>query len=228
MKFCSECGGPLERRTVSHDESPRLVCTRCRRIHFENPKVLVMSLVTFESRILLARRATEPRAGFWSPPAGFVEIGESLEEAAAREIREETGVLLLPGELDLHVVSNLPQIGEVYVCFRGRASSDQATTSFECDRCRFFAHDEIPWAELAYPDLTPYIAGLFVEDSRATHSIHYTCTSTSGTRVTSYVIGKRRSRTEGSAFAAFDKVEYFEMDDDAPHPSTPGAETNRG
>lgn len=210
MKFCHDCGGLLERRAVAAAEPLRLVCTRCARIQYENPKVLVMSLITFESRILLVRRITEPRAGYWAPPAGFVELGESMDVAAAREVMEEAGVAVDPHALDLHVVSNLPQIGEIYVCFRGAASTKEVFAGKECDHCAFFDRGEIPWDQLAYPELVGYIDGLFIESSRDAFSVHYTCTGDTGMRVTSYAISARRSRTESIGFRPFPKPSYLD------------------
>lgn len=196
-------------------EPPRLVCVLCTRIVYENPKVLVMSLITFGARLLLVRRATAPQAGLWAPPAGFVELGETMHAAAAREVREEAGVLIAPDELDLHVVSNLPLIGEIYVCFRGVTKSDEVRAGQECDDSRFFAHDEIPWGRLAYPQLTSYIDGLFVEIVRNSYSVHYTSADQQGMRVNSYVIGKRRTLVEPNAvFEPHPKGDYFDPTQD--------------
>lgn len=211
MKFCSTCGGLLERRAVVHAERARLVCTHCTRIHYENPKVLVMSLVTCGQKLLLARRATAPKAGMWAPPAGFVELGENLDAAAAREVREETGVIVDPADLELHVVSNLAPIGEIYVCFRGVTSSEEACPGLESDDCRYFTHDEVPWDRLAYPQLNSYIEGIFVESSRNQFSVHYTTADAAGLRICSYVIGKRRTRFEtAEAFEPQSKGDYFD------------------
>jgi ADP-ribose pyrophosphatase YjhB (NUDIX family) len=187
------------------------VCTSCARIQYENPKVLVMSLITFGSRLLLVRRATAPQVGMWMPPAGFVELGETMDAAAAREVREEAGVVIDPGELHLHAVSNLPLIGEIYVCFRGVAESDAVRAGQECDDCRFFAHDEIPWDQLAYPQLASYIDRIFVESTRNAFSMHYTSMDQQGTRVNSYVIGRRRTQVEAAAvFETHPKGDYFD------------------
>ncbi len=89
MKFCPDCGHPVELRIPPGDNLPRAVCTACGTIHYENPRIVVGCVPEWQGRILLCQRAIEPRRGYWTTPAGFLEIGETLQNAAARESLEE-------------------------------------------------------------------------------------------------------------------------------------------
>jgi ADP-ribose pyrophosphatase YjhB (NUDIX family) len=118
MMFCSSCGKPVELRRLTNDTRPRFVCTSCGSVHYSNPRILVACLAYHGERILMCRRAHEPRRGLWALPAGFMEENESLEQAAARETLEETGVEVSPAALVLYSVLSLPHMNQVYVTFR--------------------------------------------------------------------------------------------------------------
>jgi ADP-ribose pyrophosphatase YjhB (NUDIX family) len=118
MKFCSRCGNPLVRGCAVGDSRERFLCDGCGEVHYINPKVLVACVAYFEDRLLMCRRAREPDYGLWEVPSGFMEDGESLEEATTREVAEETGVRIAPERLDLYSVLSLPQMNQVYVVFR--------------------------------------------------------------------------------------------------------------
>ena len=146
------------------DVQQRLICTACGYIHYTNPKVVCTALLESPDRegILLLRRATEPRSGFWSIPGGFMETGEGLAAAAAREAREEVGVKAL--DLKLFCVHGLSFIDQVYVAFRGRIESAAGIVpGVEAIEARFFAAGEIPWEELAFPVVAESLR-LFLKD----------------------------------------------------------------
>lgn len=154
MNYCSACGSRLIRRWIQSDERERLVCASCRRIHYENPKVLVLCMVHWENRLLMCRRAHEPARGLWTVPAGFVEIGENLEEAVVRETREETGVVIDPRALSLYFVASLPHIDQVYIGYRVKLL--QAPTLClgpECLEAALYSRDELPATQLAFHDM---------------------------------------------------------------------------
>jgi ADP-ribose pyrophosphatase YjhB (NUDIX family) len=121
MKYCPECGTRLEAHWISTEGRERLVCALCAKIRYENPRILVALMLTCGDRLLLCRRAQQPSLGAWTPPSGFMERGETLERAAAREALEEAGVRIDPERLILYSVSSLPKISEVYVVFRAIA-----------------------------------------------------------------------------------------------------------
>jgi ADP-ribose pyrophosphatase YjhB (NUDIX family) len=122
MNFCSRCSSPLVRRCSVDESRERLFCDSCGEFHYLNPKVLIACVAYFGNQLLMCRRAREPDHGLWEVPSGFVENGESLEEATIREVAEETGVRIVPEQLDLYSVLSLPKMNQVYVVFRAELS----------------------------------------------------------------------------------------------------------
>ncbi len=150
MRFCSQCGSDrIALEVPAGDSRPRHVCHACSTIHYQNPKVVTGCLVTHGDRVLLCRRAIEPRRGFWTAPAGYLENGETLQEGAARETREEADARV---EIDdLYAVFNLTHIHQIYVFFRGRLVDGQYGVGEESLESRLFSEEEIPWDEIAFP-----------------------------------------------------------------------------
>jgi ADP-ribose pyrophosphatase YjhB (NUDIX family) len=149
MKFCSACGsGELAFRVPPDDNLPRHVCAACGVIHYQNPKIVVGCLPVWEDRVLLCKRAIEPRRGLWTLPAGFLENGETLGAGAARETVEEAGarVDLLP----LYAIISLPQISQVYMMFRARLLDLDFSPGPESLEVKLVTADEIPWDQLAF------------------------------------------------------------------------------
>jgi len=143
-------------RTVPDgDTHERLVCRECGFVAYENPKIVVGSVVAHDGRVLLCRRAIEPRRGYWTLPAGYMELGETAEEGAAREVREEAGArILLDGVLALFSIS---RIGQVQIIFRARFADPQASPLFapgvESLDVGLFGWEDIPWPEIAFPSV---------------------------------------------------------------------------
>ena len=148
MKFCSKCGQAIALRIPEGDQLPRAVCTACGTVHYENPRVVVGCVPEWQGKILLCRRAIEPRLGYWTAPAGFLEIGESLAAAAARETSEEALAEVAVGSL-LSVV-NVLHAAQVHVMFRARLASDRHGAGFESLETALFAEAQIPWGEIAF------------------------------------------------------------------------------
>lgn len=149
FKFCAECGGGLVESQPESEDRPRLVCQTCGYIHYINPKVVVATIPTFEDRIVLLRRGIEPRRGAWTFPAGFMEYGESAEEAAIRETKEETNLdVELEGILG---VFSRNEIGLVNIVYRARVVRGETALNREATEIRFVTPEEIPWEELAFP-----------------------------------------------------------------------------
>ena len=134
------------------DNRPREICDSCGYVAYDNPKIVVGSVVATEGRVLLCRRAIEPRRGFWTLPAGYLEHGETLAEGAAREAQEEAGAhIRSDGVLALY---NISRIGQVQVMFRARfAGAVEFTPGIESLDVRLFAWEDIPWDELAFPSV---------------------------------------------------------------------------
>lgn len=130
------------------DDRERRVCKHCSFIDYQNPKIVAGAVVTSGDQILLCRRAIEPRKGFWTLPAGFMELGESVEEAAAREAMEEACAKI---EIDrILSVYSVPRIGQVQVMFLAHLTSDIAPGP-ESEEVALYDWADIPWAELAFP-----------------------------------------------------------------------------
>ncbi len=149
-RFCPDCGSAgLAWRVPPEDDRERQVCDDCGSIHYHNPRNVAGCICEHEGRILLCRRAIEPRHGYWTVPAGFMENGESLVAAAARETREEANARAR--DVELYAVFNLPHINQVYVLFRAGVEGGRAHSGPESLETAWFAPGELPWQELAFP-----------------------------------------------------------------------------
>ena len=148
MKFCSECGSGVTLEIPKGDNRPRHVCPNCQTIHYHNPRIVAGTLPTYEGRILLCRRAIEPRYGYWTLPAGFMELGESVSDAAARETWEEAEAKVDMGPL--YTVVNIPYIGQVHIFYLAEIREGVHGAGQESLESRLFAPEEIPWEDLAF------------------------------------------------------------------------------
>lgn len=148
MKFCSQCGSPLSIKVPSGDNRPRHVCPSCGAIHYQNPKMVVGCIPEWKDKILLCRRAIEPRYGLWTLPAGFMENGETTAEGAARETLEEAGARV--DVLGLYSMISLPDINQVYLVFRARLLHLDFVHGEESLEARLFSEQEIPWEQMAF------------------------------------------------------------------------------
>ena len=151
MNYCSACGQPVATAVPSGDNRPRAVCTACGTVHYVNPKLVVGCVPELEGQILLCRRAIEPRLGFWTLPAGFMELGETLGEAAIRETWEEALARVELGPL--FSVVDVVHAGQVHVFFKARLLQPDFGPGAESLETRLFRPEEIPWAELAFPSI---------------------------------------------------------------------------
>ncbi|CBL45816.1 Nudix hydrolase [gamma proteobacterium HdN1] len=170
MKFCCECGGPLHLLIPDGDNRERMVCTRCGHIHYQNPRIVAGTLTTHESRILLCRRAIEPRKGFWTLPAGFMENGETTLEAASRETQEEA--LANVDVQGLYTVFNLPHISQVYMFFRAQLVGEVFGVGTESLDTKLFLEDDIPWGELAFPTIQRTLSHYFQDRKHGEFPVH--------------------------------------------------------
>ena len=152
-RYCHQCGAAVGRRYVPEEGRERLVCESCGMIHYQNPRLVAAAIPERNGaggrrELLLMRRALEPRRGYWTPPGGFVELGESAEEAALREGEEEVG---LPLELaGLLGVYSRPAVGVVVIVYRARALRENPQLGSEALEARWFTPDAIPWDDLAF------------------------------------------------------------------------------
>jgi len=149
MIYCSNCGTRVTTKIPAGDNRQRYVCDACSTIHYQNPKIVAGCVPAWNDRLLLCRRAIEPRYGLWTLPAGFMENGESTEQAAARETREEACASVI--DMALYGVFSIPQINQVYLMFRGQLETEDYHPGAESLDVRLFEEHEIPWEELAFP-----------------------------------------------------------------------------
>lgn len=161
MQYCSQCGAEVTRRVPAGDNLPRYVCDNCDTIHYQNPRIVAGALALHEGRILLCKRAIEPRQGYWTLPAGFMENGETIEEAAVRETVEEACATVL---LDsLYTVIDVPHISQVHMMFIGRLASASHRPGPESLETELLLPEDIPWNELAFPSVR-FTLESFLED----------------------------------------------------------------
>ncbi|MEN9537944.1 MAG: hypothetical protein RLZZ126_179 [Pseudomonadota bacterium] len=149
FKHCKQCGTAVVYRVPDDgDTKDRAVCPSCGTVHYENPLLVVGTLPVLGNKVLLCKRNIEPRWGKWTLPAGFMELGETLAQGAARETVEEAGAQFEMGAL--FTVINVARVGQVHVFFHARLTSDQFNPGFETIEARLFAEDEIPWDEVSF------------------------------------------------------------------------------
>lgn len=151
-KFCSQCGAPMGRRVPRGDHKERHACTKCEFVHYLDPKVACGTIPEVDGKLVLIKRNVEPRVGFWSFPCGFMEIDETVEDAARRETEEETGLRV---ELTHHLGTySYPDSwfggAVVVVVFGSKIVGGDLHGSDDADEARLFHPTEIPWPDLAF------------------------------------------------------------------------------
>ncbi len=165
MKFCPECGAPVELSMPPDDHRERHVCTVCNAIHYQNPKIITGAIPEWEDgRILLCRRAIEPRSGLWTLPAGFMENGETTSQSAARETLEEANARI--EVLDLYAMYNLPYINQVQLLYRARLLDLDFSPGVESLEVDIFGENEIPWDKLAFRPIRYTLEHFFSDRKR--------------------------------------------------------------
>ena len=164
MKYCSNCGATVAFRIPPGDSLPRHVCEQCGTIHYQNPKLVVGALAEWGDRILLCRRAIEPRHGMWTLPAGFMENDETTAQAAARETLEEACARIEVGEL--YTLIDVPHISQVHIVYRARLLDLDFRAGEESLDVALFTEDEIPWEQIAFRSIAISLR-LFFDDRRS-------------------------------------------------------------
>jgi ADP-ribose pyrophosphatase YjhB (NUDIX family) len=170
MKFCSTCGATVSRKIPEGDSLPRYVCDVCATIHYQNPRMIVGCLPAWEDKILLCKRAIEPRHGLWTLPAGFMENGETLGAGAARETLEEANARVEIGAL--YAVYNVPHVNQVYMLFLARLLDLDFHAGTESLETRLFREDEIPWDQIAFATVRNTLTHYFADHARKHFGFH--------------------------------------------------------
>ncbi|OZG70119.1 NUDIX hydrolase [Hahella sp. CCB-MM4] len=164
MKFCSQCGNPVEQRVPDGDNRHRHVCPTCDTIHYINPKIVAGTIPVYEDKILLCRRAIEPRLGYWTLPAGFMEMNETTSQAAIRETWEEAEARVnLEG---LYTMIDVPHIGQVHIFYRATVINGEFGIGPESLETKLFREEDIPWEEIAFPTVK-YTLEHYLEDRQS-------------------------------------------------------------
>lgn len=148
MNYCSHCGSRVDFRVPEGDDRPRHVCPGCDRIHYINPILVVGCVAEWKDRVLLCRRAIEPRYGLWTLPAGYLEAGETVTEGVQREAFEEARA-----KLDIvapYTLLNLTFVNQIYIMFRARLVNGEYGRGSESLDVRLFEERDIPWEDLAF------------------------------------------------------------------------------
>ncbi len=168
MNFCSHCGGAVTLSLIPGDTVMRFYCSVCETVHYQNPKIIVGCIATdAQGRILLCKRAIEPRIGKWGIPAGYLENGETVEAGAVRETFEESNGVV--AELSLHCIYNLPHVNQVYIYFKGKLVSWDFEPNAETSDAGLFLQHEIPWDDLAFTS-NRFALEKYFSDEKAHHN----------------------------------------------------------
>ncbi|WP_188981765.1 NUDIX hydrolase [Pseudomonas matsuisoli] len=161
MKFCNHCGGPLVERIPDGGNRVRFVCTNCHAVHYQNPRIVAGCLPVWEDQVLLCRRAIAPRKGLWTLPAGFMENGETMVQAAIRETEEEACARV--SGIQLYTLFDLPHINQVYVFFRAELTDLAFSAGVESLEVALFREAAIPWSTMAFPTVSRTLECFFAD-----------------------------------------------------------------
>lgn len=170
MKFCSVCGQAVSLRIPPGDNRERFVCESCGTVHYQNPRNVVGTVPVWEEKVLLCRRAIEPRYGYWTLPAGFMEMGETTAEAAARETLEEAGARVEVQHL--FSLLNVPHVHQVHLFYLARLLDLEIAAGEESLEVRLFDESEIPWEDIAFPTVGQTLRFFFADRSVGNYGLH--------------------------------------------------------
>jgi len=170
IRHCRACGAPTTYREPPDDNRERAVCSACGTIHYENPLNVVGTVPVFEGKVLLCLRNIEPRKGFWTLPAGFMELNESTGQGAVRETVEEAGAKIVLGPL--FTLLNVPHVGQVHLYYRAEMTSAALDPGPETIEARLFDEAEIPWNELAFKTVKVTLEHFFEDRRQGQFTIH--------------------------------------------------------
>jgi len=170
MKYCPDCAAPLAKRVPPGDSLPRYVCDACGSIHYQNPKLVVGTVPEWEGRILLCRRAIEPRYGYWTLPAGFMENDETAAEAALRETLEEAGAHI---ELvSAFSMISVPRVNQVHLFYRARLLDLEFKPGLESLDVALIDEAKVPWKDIAFRTVGLTLKHWFADRARGSYAFH--------------------------------------------------------
>ena len=171
FKFCKNCGTGVELRLPDDGDSRvRAVCPSCKTVHYENPLNVVGTLPIWGDKVLLCKRNIEPRLGKWTLPAGFLEMGETLQEGASRETVEEAGAEFELG--NLFSIMSVARVGQIHIFYKARLISDKFNPGYETMEAKLFEEAEIPWEEIAFKTVKETLKNYFEDRNLGFFKIH--------------------------------------------------------
>ena len=171
MNYCSSCGEKVSLVIPEGDNRQRHVCNSCDTIHYENPKIVTGCIPEWQDKILLCKRAIEPRIGLWTLPAGFMENRETNIEGAARETAEEANAKV--DNMQLFSVFSIAHINQVYTMYRGDLVAGEASPGIESLDVALLTEDEIPWENIAFQVITETLKLYYKDKKQGRFSTHY-------------------------------------------------------
>jgi len=171
MNYCSACGARVAQRIPPDDNRLRYVCASCDMVHYENPKIVAGCIPVWEDKVLLCKRAIAPRYGYWTLPAGFMELDETSHSAALRETLEEANARV--EIVNLFAVFNLPHVNQVYLMFNSRLLDLDFSAGAESQEVALFNQDQIPWRQLAFTTIRYSLEFFFADrENNNSYKLH--------------------------------------------------------
>jgi ADP-ribose pyrophosphatase YjhB (NUDIX family) len=171
QRFCSQCGTSITQRVPPDDNRIRDVCDSCGAVHYQNPRNVVGVLPVWDDKILLCRRAIEPRYNKWTLPAGFMELGETCAQGAIRETEEEAGAQIELGSL--YTIIDVPHAEQVHIFYLAKVVSEELSPGPESLEAGFFAIEDIPWDELSFRTVITTLEHYVEDRKRGEFPVHH-------------------------------------------------------
>jgi len=171
IRHCKQCGTAVTYRLPDDgDTRERAICPACHTVHYENPLNVVGTIPIWNDQVLLCKRNIEPRLGKWTLPAGFMELGETVMQGAARETQEEAGAQFQM--LELFSIMNVVRVGQVHFFFRAQLTSPDFDPGHETQEAQLFAEQDIPWDDIAFRTVRETLRCYFADRARGHYSLH--------------------------------------------------------
>lgn len=171
LDYCPTCGGRIVRTVPPGDGRERATCVQCGAVHYQNPKLVVGCIPVWNDQLLLCRRAIEPRYGYWTLPAGFMENGESTAAGAARETMEEAGARV--EQLEPFAIIDVPYVNQIHLYFRAQLVDLDFASGEESLETRLFAEGEIPWQEISFRTVIETLRHFYADRTRGQFGFHH-------------------------------------------------------
>ena len=170
LNYCSQCGSSVSLKIPQDDNLARYICDDCGNIHYQNPRIIAGCIAQWDDKILLCRRAIEPRHGLWTLPAGFMENDETTIQGAHREAMEEANAEIIDSQL--FSVFSIPHISQVYMMYCGELKEGLAHAGPESLEVKLFSEDEIPWDNLAFSVITEVLKLYYSDRQKGRLNMH--------------------------------------------------------